>query len=150
MRISRFLFAGLAAVAACGGSGSVAPMCTGAISIQVSGGTKPSFSWTPVCAATGIIVVEPAASGPPAWSLFGPSTGIRPPVVYGSSPSGAQSLVTQNALQLNHTYTVYVSHGFRSEASGSDSLTFSVSVSALSQIQNGHRKATPATMAYVE
>jgi hypothetical protein len=65
----------------------VAIPCTGTVSISVTAGTTPSFSWTPECLVNEFLV-EPTARGiGDRWSFHGTAA---PPVRYGVLPAGAQ------------------------------------------------------------
>ena len=80
------------AAAGCGddddpaGPDDLAP-CTGDVTVSVSAGTTPTFSWSPACRAYGLIVEEGASDR---WLLVATgSAGIAPGVRYGTVPAGA-------------------------------------------------------------
>ena len=81
------------------------PVCTGPVTIAVSAGTSPSFSWTPACRLF-FVNVELGASDQ--WSVISDSTNaIAPPVQYGVVPAGAQqSSSGVTPLQAGQTYDV--------------------------------------------
>src|SRR5687767_6149825 len=60
--------------------------CTGDVVVTASGGTTPTFSWTPACRVTGLLVEEGASD---TWFLEAIGVGIAPSVTYGSPPAGA-------------------------------------------------------------
>jgi hypothetical protein len=100
VRVSRMVAAVTAvfALAGCGDDDPASPnapaACTGAVTVTVSGGTTPTFSWTPQCAIVALIVEEGADDR---WSVFANSdAGFGPGVVYGSPPvGGSQTAVAQ-------------------------------------------------------
>lgn len=67
--------------------GPEVPACTGDVSIQVSGGTEPTFSWTPACRLS-FVLVEPADSGRDLWGVGRRTNRIAPGVRYGVVPPG--------------------------------------------------------------
>jgi hypothetical protein len=80
----------------CGGGGAVSPGdCPGNVSVTVTSGTAPTFSWTPACLANKFQVVkyvetEVGLGWTTVWSLGFEGTGISPPIVYGVVPSGVE------------------------------------------------------------
>jgi hypothetical protein len=82
--------------------------CTGPVALQVSGGTVPSFSWTPACRLFGLLV-EPEASGQDLWFIIteGGNT-IAPGVTYGQVPAGAEERQPPAALLAGTAYKVAV------------------------------------------
>ncbi len=91
MRTSPLIALSCTMVLACSDStslGDPAAACTGPVTIAVSSGTSPSFSWTPACRLF-FVNVELGASDQ--WSIISDSTdAITPPVQYGVVPAGAQ------------------------------------------------------------
>jgi hypothetical protein len=81
------------------------PVCTGPVTIAVSSGTSPSFSWTPACRLF-FVNVELGASDQ--WSIISDSANaIAPPVRYGVVPAGAeQSTSDVTPLEAGQTYDV--------------------------------------------
>ena len=81
------------------------PVCTGPVTIAVSSGASPSFSWAPACRLF-FINVELGATDQ--WSIISDSTNaIAPPVRYGVVPAGAQQSSSEvTPLQLGQTYDV--------------------------------------------
>jgi hypothetical protein len=104
--------AGLLLVAACGsgggstGPGQPLPECTGDVSIQVSTGTQPTFSWTPACRLF-FLNVEPATSGGDLWPVISRGANrIAPGVKYGVVPAGAEQLQAPVPLVAGQSYKV--------------------------------------------
>ena len=80
--------------------------CTGSVSISVTGGTTPRFSWTPRCRLF-FLNVEPADAGTDQWTVLSDSANlIAPPVVYGIVPAGAQELTSPEQLIAGQEYKV--------------------------------------------
>ena len=99
-------------LAACGsdsestGPGQTLPECTGNVSVQVSAGTQPTFSWTPACRLF-FLNVEPATSGGDLWPLISRGANrIAPGVKYGVVPTGAEELQPAVALVAGQAYKV--------------------------------------------
>ena len=68
--------------------GPEVPACTGDVSIQVSAGTEPTFSWAPACRLS-LVLVEPADSGRDLWAVGARRANrIAPGVRYGVVPPG--------------------------------------------------------------
>ena len=85
--------------------GDAPPACTGPVTISVSSGTSPSFSWTPACS---LFFVNVELGPTDQWSVISDSTNaIAPPVQYGVVPAGAQQSTSEVApLQAGQTYDV--------------------------------------------
>ena len=82
--------------------------CTGPVSVQVSGGTVPRFSWTPACRLFALIV-EPEASGQDLWFIITEGgNSIAPGVTYGQLPAGAEERQSPAALLGETAYKVTV------------------------------------------
>jgi hypothetical protein len=81
------------------------PVCIGPVTIAVSSGTSPSFSWTPACR---LFFVNVELGATDQWSIISDSTdAIAPPVLYGVVPTGAeQSSSDVTPLQAGQTYDV--------------------------------------------
>ena len=78
--------------------------CTGSVTISVTAGTTPTFSWTPNCTVGGLLVEEGATDRWGAWA-GGPNV-LRSPIGYGVTPPGGLDEGPADALILGHTYTV--------------------------------------------
>lgn len=90
------------------GPGGPLSACTGVVSVSVSGGTTPTFSWTPACRLF-LVLVEPASSGEDQWLVITDSTNaIAPPVTYGVTPPGAVQLAAPTALVAGQAYKLVV------------------------------------------
>lgn len=91
----------------CGDSLAVAE-CSGDIELAEIGGTTPTFTWAPVCAAHSLSVIDPADR--PTWFVRMPESrnGIAPRVRYGSVPPGAEELQQATPLQVGVFYRVRV------------------------------------------
>lgn len=86
------------------------PVCSGPVTIAVSAGTTPTFTWTPACRAF-MVLVELGASDQ--WGVMSEGTNaIAPGVVYGVVPAGAQQFTTgaAPALVAGQTYDVTVAY----------------------------------------
>jgi hypothetical protein len=82
------------------------PACAGDVSIQVSAGTQPTFSWTPACRLF-FLNVEPAASGEDLWPIMSRGANrIAPGVKYGVVPPGAEQLQAPVQLVAGQAYKV--------------------------------------------
>jgi hypothetical protein len=75
------------------------------VTIAVSSGTSPSFSWTPACR---LFFVNVELGATDQWSIISDSTNaIAPPVRYGVVPAGAQQSSSDvPSLQAGETYDV--------------------------------------------
>ena len=63
--------------------------CPAQVTITVSAGKQPTFSWTPACGLF-FVLVEPASTGTDLWGIISPGVNaIEPPVKYGVVPDGA-------------------------------------------------------------
>ncbi|MCG3776852.1 MAG: hypothetical protein JW395_3723 [Nitrospira sp.] len=84
------------------------PDCTGEVTITVSAGTTPQFSWAPACQLF-FLIVEPAASGEDLWSIGTEGANeISPSVRYGTVPPGAQELDPPTPLMAGTEYKVAI------------------------------------------
>ncbi len=82
------------------------PECTGQVTVTVSSGTVPTFSWTPAC-RLGFVIVE--GDGGDMWLVESPeSNEISPPVTYGVVPPGTTEIHAAEPLVAGTTYQVYV------------------------------------------
>jgi hypothetical protein len=82
--------------------------CTGAVTITVSAGTTPQFSWSPACRLF-FLIVEPAATGDDLWLIITEGANqILPPVRYGTVPPGARELAPPTPLVAGTEYKVAV------------------------------------------
>ena len=81
------------------------PACTGPVTIQVSAGTSPSFSWTPACR---LFLVNVELGATDQWSIISDSTNaIAPPVRYGVVPVAAEQGTSETTpLVPGQTYDV--------------------------------------------
>jgi hypothetical protein len=87
------------------GPGDTPPVCSGQVTIAVSSGLTPSFSWTPACRLFFVNVELGAADQ---WSVISDgNNAIAPPVQYGVVPPGAeQSSSGVTPLVAGQTYDV--------------------------------------------
>jgi hypothetical protein len=97
---------------ACGSDAQIAgpeqplPECTGDVSIQVSTGTQPTFSWTPACRLF-FLNVEPATSGEDLWLVISRGANrIAPGLKYGVLPAGAEQRELPVPLVAGNPYKV--------------------------------------------
>ena len=107
MRRTLVSAAGLVAVlTACDDGGFEPPReCQGPISLAVSSGTTPQFTWTAPC-AVGRVIVHDATSV--IWDVRSAPARILSPVRYGVRPSGATEEQAAEALSTGETYHVAV------------------------------------------
>ena len=83
------------------------PECTGDVTVSVSGGVTPVFSWSPDCLA-GRLIVE-GGPGEEYWGTESPGHNIyRSPIVYGVHPDGSVEHQVPQPLTPGVTYTVSV------------------------------------------
>jgi hypothetical protein len=82
-----------------------------AVTIHVSAGMQPAFTWTPACGMTSIMVF-PAAGPPAAWVVYGgaiaASNPLRSGIRYGQAPPGTFEATPPAALQGGTEYEVLV------------------------------------------
>ena len=103
----------LVLVTACGASSDVTGPetigpCTGNVTVSVSSGTTPTFTWTPACRVIGLLV-ELGASDQ--WFLEATGDGIAPGVQYGIVPPGATADGPATPLVSGTTYEVILFRG---------------------------------------
>jgi len=115
-RIGLFLLA-VVMVAGCGGGdGTNGPGdCTGDVSLTVTAGKVPTFSWIPSCGADKFIVygnpheTEVGTVWDVAWSIgYSGETAIFPSLVYGIVPPGADEIVDAQPLVRGTRYQAKV------------------------------------------
>jgi hypothetical protein len=86
--------------------------CLSGMSFVVGAGTQPTFDWHPACGVNGLTVRAVENPGGAIWGLGSPSTSnaVRPPLQYGTIPSGASGTEPAPALVPGSTYrlTLYV------------------------------------------
>lgn len=87
--------------------------CTTNVSISVSAGTTPTFTWTPSCRALALLVEQ--AGGLDEWFTWGQQEGIAPGVRYGVLPAGAAQDDPPTPLETGRTYTVALFRGTSGE-----------------------------------
>lgn len=105
-----FVFAMLLAAPACGSdttSPSEQAACTGNVTVSVSSGTTPSFTWDPACKAY-FVLVETA--GGDVWGVISEdgTNAIATPVRYGVVPTGATERSPPSPLSAGTAYSVSV------------------------------------------
>jgi len=100
------------AIAGCSDSSAPAPLaeCTGPVAVSVGSGTKPLISWSPACRASALLVDIPN-SGNNYWFLTtqGDTNGLRPPIVYASTPAGTVTQIAPLTLASGTEYRVTLS-----------------------------------------
>jgi hypothetical protein len=86
--------------------------CLSGMSFVVGTGTQPTFDWRPACGVNALTVRAVENPDEAIWGLGSPSTSnaVRPPIRYGTIPSGASGTETAPALVTGSTYrlTLYV------------------------------------------
>jgi hypothetical protein len=84
------------------------PECAGPITLEVTPGTTPTFSWTPRCRLS-FLVVELDESGSDLWSILTRGeNALAPPVTYGDPPAGAETLTPPVPLTSRTAYRVAI------------------------------------------
>lgn len=101
------------ALAGCGDDDSVSPnapaACTGAVTVTVSGGTTPQFSWMPACAMVALVVEEGADDQ---WTIVAnQDSGFGPSVLYGTKPAGTAQSAPATPLRAGVPYNVTLFYG---------------------------------------
>ena len=105
------LLAMASAIIACGDgkdplSPSSVPLCTGPVTVTVSGGTTPTFTWAPSCAAH-VLLVEQGATD--RWFIESTTNdGFGPGVRYGTVPAGAREDAPAIELVSGRVYDVSI------------------------------------------
>ena len=85
-------------------SPSSVPTCTGPVTVTVSAGTTPTFTWAPSCTAH-VLLVEQGATD--RWIIEATTDdGFGPGVRYGVVPTGAREDAPAIALVSGRTYDV--------------------------------------------
>jgi hypothetical protein len=83
-----------------------------AVTVHVSAGPRPAFTWTPACGMTSITVFSAAGPPPAAWVLYGGSSAasnpLRSGIRYGQAPSGTLEATPETALEVGSEYQVLV------------------------------------------
>jgi hypothetical protein len=98
---------------ACGdddSTGLPAGNCTTDVTISVSAGTTPTFTWSPACRVTALLV-EVEAGGDVWYIEATGAQGIASGVVYGTEPAGAEEDQPAIPLVAGETYDVLVARG---------------------------------------
>jgi hypothetical protein len=88
------------------------PACTSPVTVSVSSGPTPQFSWSPACAVSQLIVFTPPALGAAEtvwWYISSPTADIRPPVQFGATPAGASEITAAQPLGPDRNFSVVVS-----------------------------------------
>jgi hypothetical protein len=84
------------------------PECSGPVALEVTPGTTPTFSWTPACRLS-FLVVEVDGSDTALWSIISRGeNALAPPVAYGDPPAGVETLVPPAPLTSGTGYNVAV------------------------------------------
>lgn len=105
------IVAAAAAFSACGKSPttpSELTACTGNVTLSVSSGTTPTFTWTPACNVFAVLVEGVAGD---TWYVFKNGGGIAPGVRYGVLPQGAIQLDPTEPLLTGKTYDAILFSG---------------------------------------
>jgi hypothetical protein len=101
------------ALAACDDDDPVSPnapaACTGNVTVTVTSGLTPTFSWTPACSVVALIVEEGANDQ---WNVIANGDpGFGPSVVYGAKPVGSAQVGAVTPLRAGVNYTVTLFRG---------------------------------------
>ena len=83
--------------------------CPAQVTLSVSGGKAPTFSWTPACGLA-ILAVERANAGTTVWEIVTPGmNAIEPPVQYGAAPDEASESTVPEPLADGISYRITLS-----------------------------------------
>ena len=96
----------LAPLAGCSEPPDLGP-CSGSVELTATGGSSPTFNWTP-CGVNLLTVYD--AAGASMWTVHAPDTlnTLFPPVTYGRRPAGAMEDSAAIPLRSGFGYTVRV------------------------------------------
>jgi hypothetical protein len=84
------------------------PECSGPVTLEVTSGRTPTFSWTPRCRLS-LLVVELDEGGSDVWSILTRGeNALAPPVTYAHTPAGAETLIPALPLTSGTGYQVAV------------------------------------------
>jgi hypothetical protein len=84
------------------------PECSGPVTLEVASGTTPTFSWTPRCRLS-LLVVQLDEGGSEVWSILTRGeNALAPPLTYADTPAGAETLTPALPLTSSTTYRVAV------------------------------------------
>lgn len=82
------------------------PECSGPVTLEVTSGETPTFSWTPRCRLS-FLVVELDEGGSDVWSILTRGeNALAPPVTYADTPAGAETLTSALPLTSGTAYRV--------------------------------------------
>lgn len=79
--------------------------CPDEVMLNVSAGTRPTFSWSPACK---VVELQVYREGDVLWTVHAFDSSFGPPVRYGDAPEGATEQVGPEPLQSNRTYRVFI------------------------------------------
>jgi hypothetical protein len=116
LSVLRVLAATLPLLVACGGDGTGpdnAGPCTGDVTVSVSAGTTPTFTWEPECRVIALLVEQGASD---MWFLEGMGQGIASGVRYGTVPPNAVAEDPALPLVAGTTYEVILFRGTMQDA----------------------------------
>ncbi len=83
--------------------------CPAQVTLDLSAGKTPTFSWTPACGLA-VLAVEAVNGGADQWSIVTPGmNAIEPGVRYGEVPDGATEATVSVPLASGTSYRVTVS-----------------------------------------
>lgn len=82
--------------------------CTEGVTISVSGGTTPRFTWTPACKPLALLV---EGDGGDTWYVRAVGDGFASGVTYGTAPTGTTVEYGPEPLQTGAVYDVILSSG---------------------------------------
>jgi hypothetical protein len=98
------------------------PECSGPVTLEVTSGRTPTFSWTPSCRLS-LLVVELDDGGGEVWSvLTRGENALAPPVIYGDTPAGAETLTPMVPLTSGTAYRVAVARWIGPEGDDGESV----------------------------
>ncbi len=96
-------------LAACSEAAAPLPICPDSVSVAVTPGLTPQFSWTPACLLAEVQVADSATLNL-LWDVgqyrLPDDNRIAPPVTYGVAPAAARVQVAPATLASGHAYLV--------------------------------------------
>lgn len=118
-RSTPLLLAMLSSALACSDPAEPLPECGGDVELSVTSSSPFTFSWTPACALSALVVLD--AGNAPVWNVQAPATSnsLGPDIRYGVVPKGAVQEGPLWELKSGFGYMVRV---FRLETTPQDEL----------------------------
>ena len=114
-RVAKSVLCGFSILAAssCSGTDAISaedlPGCSGPVSISVSTGTTPTFSWTPACKVY-FLDIGVVDTNQEIWAVgnFDAKNTIAPGVKFGVTPAGTRLIEGPVPLQSGKAYSIFI------------------------------------------